>query len=69
MRYMWRNRLRFVGRFMPGCLIGTLASMAMAMLRAALKGQFRLARVIAGALLDSRRLLAEGKGKKACVQP
>jgi hypothetical protein len=68
MRYLWRNRIIFVARFMPESMTGTLTTMAMDMVRAFLKGKFGLSRVIAEALLDSRQLIAEGKSNKASAQ-
>jgi GT2 family glycosyltransferase len=68
LRYLWRNRIKFVARFMPESLPGTLTIMALDMLRAFLKGKFGLSRVIAEALLDSRQLIAEGKTNKECAQ-
>ena len=68
LRYLWRNRIKFVGGFMPSSLIGTLFSMTMDMMRALLKGQFTLSRVIAEALLDSRHLYLEGKCNKTKIR-
>ena len=69
LRYLWRNRIKFVARFMPENLAGTMTTMALDMLRALLKGKLGLARVIAEALLDSRLLIAEGKSDKASTRP
>ena len=63
MRYLWRNRVRFVSRFMPEMLPGTLLNMTEHMIRALLKGRFDLSWVIARALLDFRRLAAEGRDR------
>ena len=69
MRYMWRNRIRFVARFMPDRLAWTMASMALDMVRAGLKGRFGMFRAIAGALVDFRRLADEGRGRNMGVRP
>lgn len=69
MRYLWRNRVRFVSRFMPEKLPGTVLNMAWHMAWAVMKGRFDLSRVIAGALLDFRRLAAEGRGQNMGVRP
>jgi GT2 family glycosyltransferase len=61
MRFLYRNRIRFVTRFMPDRLAGTLWSLALDMLRAGLKGRFGLCRVIAETLVDARQLHAETK--------
>ena len=61
MQYLWRNRIKFVGRFMPDKLLMTLFIMSMDMIRALLNGQFTLFSVIAGALIDSRHLYLDGK--------
>lgn len=64
-RYLWRNRIKFVCRYMPNSLNGTLITMAGDMVRAFLKGQFSLSLVIAGALIDARRLCDEGRRMQA----
>lgn len=68
-RYMWRNRIRFVARFLPDSLVGTLSVMALDMLRALAKAQFGLARAIAGALHDARELVEQGKSNKSWGKP
>jgi GT2 family glycosyltransferase len=69
LRFLWRNRIRFVARFLPDSLPGTLFIMALDMVRAFLKRQFGLARVIAGALLDARLLIGQGKNRRPWSRP
>lgn len=53
MSFLYRNRFKFVARFLPDRFTATLLSVAADMTRAFLKGQFGLSRVIAGALLQA----------------
>jgi len=69
LRYMWRNRIRFVARFLPGSLPGTLFVIILDLARALLKGQFALAMVIANTLLHSPQLISHGKGRTQWSRP
>jgi GT2 family glycosyltransferase len=55
---LYRNRLRFVSRFLPERLAATRRVLAMECLRHLLKGRWVAARLVAGALRDSRSLAA-----------
>lgn len=65
MRFLYRNRLKFVARFLPERYIATLWSITGDMLRAFLKGRFGLGRVIVGALLQARRQYRLGRSGPA----
>ena len=53
---LYRNRLRFVGRFMPDRLAAARRVLAVELLRRVVKGQWTAARLVALALRDSRQL-------------
>lgn len=53
---LYRNRLRFVGRFMPDRLAAARRVLALELLRNLAKGRWTAARLVAAALRDSGRL-------------
>ena len=59
-RLFYRNRIRFIGRFFPQRKFSALASMVFELVRHILKRRFQHAKLLAGALLDTRRLLQGG---------
>lgn len=61
LRYLHRNRLKFVARFLPHRFSWTLAAMSLDMAKAVLKFDFRFAAMLARALLDSPALYRSGR--------
>lgn len=61
LRLLYRNRIKFVARFLPDRLLRTLFDLWWELLRHALKGRTAKARLLAGVLLDSRSLIAQGR--------
>jgi GT2 family glycosyltransferase len=60
LRYLYRNRLRFVARFLPSRFTSTVLNLTFDMLRAALKGRYGQSLAIGGALIKAHRLYREG---------
>lgn len=61
LRYLHRNRLKFVARFLPHRFGWTLAAMVLDMIRAIVKFDFKFAAMLARAVLDSRALYRSGR--------
>lgn len=61
MRLAYRNRIRFVARFMPDRLPAARRHLAWEMLRRLTKGEMRRASLIGQTLWDSHRLVAEAR--------
>lgn len=61
LRLLYRNRIKFVARFLPDRLGRTLIDLWWELLRHALKGRTTKARLLAGVLLDSRSLISQGR--------
>lgn len=63
LRLLYRNRLKFVGRFFPERTEAALRQLFREMCWLALTGRLKYARAIASALRDRRLLVAAGKGR------
>ena len=63
LRLLYRNRLKFVGRFFPDRVSATVRHLFIEMSWLLLTGRFQYAKAIASALRDRRQLVAAGKGR------